>query len=95
MFLFTPSEPATTIHNSSQYLALMQLISKIISQNISLSVSCIALFREKYQEGIHVHSSLLVTIVMLLHSNDTREKEEMKKRQTPSRNLPQVSSGQG
>ena len=31
MFLFSPSGPATTIHNSSQYLALMQLISKIIS----------------------------------------------------------------
>ena len=31
MFLFSPSESATTIHNSSQYLALMQLISKIIS----------------------------------------------------------------
>ena len=31
MFLFSPSGPATTFHNSSQYLALMQLISKIIS----------------------------------------------------------------
>ena len=31
MFLFSPSGPATIIHNSSQYLALMQLISKIIS----------------------------------------------------------------
>ena len=29
MFLFSPSGPATTIHNSSQYLALMQLISII------------------------------------------------------------------
>ena len=31
MFLFPPSGPATTFHNSSQYLALMQLILKIIS----------------------------------------------------------------
>ena len=31
MFLFSPSGPTTTIHNSSQYLALMQLILKIIS----------------------------------------------------------------
>ena len=31
MFLFSPSGPATTIHNSSQYLAPMQLFSKIIS----------------------------------------------------------------
>ena len=31
MFLFSPRGPATTIHNSSQYLALMQLILKIIS----------------------------------------------------------------
>ena len=30
-FLFSPSGSATTIHNSSQYLALMQLISKTIS----------------------------------------------------------------
>ena len=29
--LLSPSGPATTIHNSSQYLVLMQLISKIIS----------------------------------------------------------------
>ena len=29
MLLFSPGGPATTIHNSSQYLALMQLISKI------------------------------------------------------------------
>ena len=31
MFPFSPSEPATAIHNSSQCLALMQLISKISS----------------------------------------------------------------
>ena len=31
MFLLSPSGPTTIIHNSSQYLALMQLISKIIS----------------------------------------------------------------
>ena len=29
--LFSPSGPTTIVHNSSQYLALMQLISKIIS----------------------------------------------------------------
>ena len=33
MFLFSPSGPAATIHNSSQYLALMQLILKIISSH--------------------------------------------------------------
>ena len=36
MFLFSPSGPATTIHKSSQYLALMQLISKIISHKPGL-----------------------------------------------------------
>ena len=29
--LFSPTGPSTIVHNSSQYLALMQLISKIIS----------------------------------------------------------------
>ena len=36
VFLFFPSTPATIVHNSSQYLILMQLISKIISHKPGL-----------------------------------------------------------
>ena len=37
MFLFSPIGPATTIHISSQYLALMQLISKItLMEDVSI-----------------------------------------------------------
>ena len=37
--LFSPSGPATTIHNFSQYLALMQLISKIQTRSFEFSDS--------------------------------------------------------